>query len=274
MYRNIFLLLCGGLLLGFSFLSSAHAATITLQNGQSSLGAADEYTIDATLSIGSADGTKYFLRGVFYQDGTNNYCGYTYNGLDWYNGPYTTNSGWTNLLPITVQNSSWSGQLKAKLDIADNNCTANGTYHFKIERFTVTGSTSFDNQNEQTLTVAVPTATPTPLPPTATPKPQPTNTPTPTQKPTATPRPTQIPTEDVSFIDASDSSTLSGILGASISSMPTLVAGVRDTKETTTNVWAIIFIVGGVFLLAACGILVFILRKKGLWWYAKNNEEL
>lgn len=258
------------------FFSPAHAATISTQNGVSSLGPADEYAIDAALSIGSADGTKYFLRGVFYQDGTKNYCGYTYNGLDWYNGPYTTNNGWENLLPIIVQNSSWSGQLRAKLDIADSNCAASGTYHFKIERFTLSGSASFDTQNEQTLTVVIPTPTPTPLPPTATPKPLPTNTQTPTQKPTPTFYPTHVvPTMDLSSVESSDTpSTLSGILGASVSSMPTFVAGIRDTKETTPNTWAILFIIGGIFLLAACGILVFILRKRGVWWYAKNNEEL
>ncbi len=269
-------------LLVFSFAPCVFAATITVQNGATSLGSADEYTVDTVVSIGSANGTQYFLRGAFYQDGTTNYCGYTYNGSDWYNGPYTTNSGWLHLLPITITSSSWSGQLKAKLDLADAGCANSGIYHFKIERFTASGNGTFDSQTEQTLTVILPTATPTPVPtstPTAMPVPTAIkSTATPTQKPTIASSPTKVApivpsATDIPAGSSGMPSTPSGVLGASASSMPTLVAGIADKKETTTNMWAIVFILGGILLLSACGILVFILRKKGMLWYGSTNQE-
>lgn len=183
----------------FLFLPRAiFAASITLSEGQSQLSSPDaEYAIDAVLSISVSDGTIYYLRGVFYKPGTTNYCGYTWNESSWFKGPYSTNEGWKNFLEITTQSASWSGQLKAKLDIEDTGCQNSGIYNFKIQRFTQNGSGTFDSQNEQSVEVIIPMPTPTL---TSTPTPTPTLTPTstPTSKPTPTVKPpTPTPTKKI-----------------------------------------------------------------------------
>jgi hypothetical protein len=165
------------------------AASITLSGGTptSISDANQEYQIQVSLNIDSSDGTKYYMRGAFYKQGTTNYCGYTWNGVSWYNGPYTVSDGWKNLPNITISSSSATLSIKSKLDTNDNGCKESGTYNFKIMRYTESGSGTFDSQNEQTITVSLPqpTATTTPVP---TNTPQPTNTPT--QGPTNTPAPT------------------------------------------------------------------------------------
>lgn len=240
------------------------ATSLTLSSNQSQIGQNDEYLVNINLSIGVANGTNYFLRGAFYQSGTTNYCGYTYNGTDWYNGPYTTNQGWQSLLPITVQNSSWSGTLQAKLDTSDSGCNMSGTYNFKIQRFTTSGNATFDTQNEQTIAVVIPTPTPTPSP-----TPVPTDTPTPTLKPTLavtltpTAKPTMIKSVSLSpTLVATLSASISGsVLGSSAS--PTLIAGISEKKPESINILAISSVVGGIILLISCGILFFYKWKKG-----------
>ncbi len=246
------------------------AASFSLQSNQSAIGTGDEYTVNATLSISASDGTQYFLRGVFYQPGTSNYCGYTYNGSSYYNGPYTTNNGWQNVLPITVQNSSWSGTLKAKIDSSDSGCQSSGTYNFKIQRFTTSGSGTFDNQNEQTISVIIPTPTPTNSPtsiPAATSTPVPTtkitSSPTPiksgpTPKPTLTPFPTVLSASTSSQTDDSGLSTENTPTGEG------LVAGISDERKPLGgfNPFAIALIVIGVGIILTCGILFFREWKK------------
>ncbi|MBM3283158.1 hypothetical protein FJY90_02795, partial [Candidatus Gottesmanbacteria bacterium] len=169
------------------FSKSTFAASMTLSNGNPAvISETDrEYQVDINLSINTSDGTIYYLRGAFYQPGTNNYCGYTWNGSSWYNGPYTTNEGWKNLLAITVSSDSAAVTLKGKLDVNDSGCKKSGNYNFKVQRFTQSGSGTFDTQNEQTITVAVPTLPPSPTPnPTITP----TSKPSPSAKPTSTPK--------------------------------------------------------------------------------------
>lgn len=169
------------------FPSAVFAASISLQSDTQALNQYSELSVNAFLSINSQDNTQYYLRGVFYREGTTNYCGVTWNGSSWFSGPYSTNEGWKNFLPISIFNASWSGTLKAKIDTADNGCKDSGSYRFKIQRFTGSGSGVYDPQNELVLVVSVPT-------PTFTPTPTPTSSPTPTNKPTSTPVPTKTPT--------------------------------------------------------------------------------
>lgn len=172
---------------------SVFGASLTNQSGQSSLSPGEEFSVNTTLNISSANGTTYYLRGVFYKTGTENYCGYTWNGSNWYKGPYTINEAWKNLLLVQINEASWSGVLKAKIDPDDSSCNSSGEYKFKIQRYTDGGSQNFDSQNELVVNVQIPptpTATSTPEP-TATPGP--TDTPTPTLTPTPKP-PTSTPT--------------------------------------------------------------------------------
>lgn len=251
------------------FVRSVFAASINLSSSQTQIGSSDEYLVNVNFSIGSANGTNYFLRGVFYLPGTSNYCGFTYNGLDWFNGPYS-NNGWQNLLPITIQNSSWSGTLKAKLDTDDSGCSTSGTYNFKVQRYTQSGSSAFDLQNEQTLNVIVPTPTPT-LAPTNTPAPA--FTPTPTLKPAtiSTIKPTvKIYTPTIQ-ISPSSIATISEVLAASSTATPTVIQKIPKFKNQI-NWLSVVLISIGLVILSACGILFYILWKKGFFLNENSDQ--
>ncbi|MBI4990743.1 hypothetical protein HZB96_01460 [Candidatus Gottesmanbacteria bacterium] len=184
------------IILFFVFPTSIFAASITLNDGTPTTISDfnQEYQVNVSLSINADDGTVYYLRGSFYQSGTNNYCGYTWNGSSWFNGPYSSNEGWKNLLQVTISSSSASAILKAKLDSNDNACKDSGNYNLKVQRFTQGGSGTFDPQNEQSLTVNIPTPTPT-----VTPSPTPLS-PTNTPSPSSTPQPQSSPTTRPSFM--------------------------------------------------------------------------
>jgi hypothetical protein len=263
----------------FIFSSQVFASSINLQNGKSLIGNPDEeYTVDLTLSINAQNNTLYYLRGVFFKPNTNDYCGYTWNGNSWFSGPYSSSEGWKNFLAVTINNSSWSGTLRAKIDPSDTDCKDSGEYHFKVQRFTATSSSgSFDSQTEQIVQVIIPTPTPTPSP-----TPEPTNTPTPTKEPT----PTKIPTPTNTLVPTQKPSPTflkektptpkkitptalptKKVLGESTSINKKLTATPRITQSTKVlnsagiNPGLFFISLGGVFLIA-CGILAFYLNKK------------
>lgn len=248
-------------LLCFSFVKPAFAAGLTLSSTQTSINVGDEFNVNVNFSINVTNGTSYYLRGVFYQV-AGNYCGYTWNGNTWYNGPYSVNNGWQQLLAVTVNQSSWSGQLKAKIDASDGNCQNSGNYYFKIQRYTSGGSGSFDDQNSLSLNVSIPTPTPTPIStPTPTLQNSPTSNPTPTKSPTPTPKPsTPAPSvsvnngssEEAVLGESSESATLnlsSNPLGTQNSKRKEIVLSSREN-----NIGKILIALGFVFILA-CGIL-------------------
>lgn len=164
-----------------------------------------EFVVNSTLSIQAADGTNYFLRGVFYKEGSSNYCGITWNGSEWFSGPYSTNEGWKKFLKVTMANNTWQGELKARIDKEDSGCSQSGMYKFKIQRFNEgSGSSNFDDQNELSVNIMIPTPTNTPTP---------TSKPTPTLKPTSTPKPTLTP-KTVSSVNSNvDNTEVSEVLG-------------------------------------------------------------
>jgi len=150
--------------LSFFRCSIVYASSIFLHDGSPNTieNYEQEYQVGLDLSINAPSGTVYYLRGVFYKQGTSNYCGYTWNGTSWFKGPYSTNEGWKNFYAVTISSSSASTILKAKLDSDDNDCRDSGIYNFKVQRFTQnSGSGTFDSQNEQSINVILPTITPT-----------------------------------------------------------------------------------------------------------------
>ena len=193
-------------ILSFSSIKQVKAVSTIISSSQTNILDSDEYLTNATISANVANGTTYYLRGEFFKPGTSSYCGFTWNGSSWFNGPFTSN-GWLNLMPITIQSNSWSGQVKAKFDSDSSVCNQAGTYSFRILRYTAGGSTSTDGQTPLSVNVTFETPNPTDTPsatntpiPTATPTPTPSETATPTasptatEVPTATPSPTDIPT--------------------------------------------------------------------------------
>lgn len=156
----------------------------------------DEILIHVKFSITASNDTIYYLRGVFFTPGSSNYCGYTWNGTTYYSGPYTGDGGWKNFLKIAITNNQWEGDVKVKIDTDDSGCRDSGGYSFKIERFTESGSGTFDSQEILPFTFTLPTIT---FPP------------TPTLKPTATPRPistVKVPTPTKTVSTTSSITTL------------------------------------------------------------------
>lgn len=236
------------------------ASNLTLSSSQNSLTQNEEFNVNVGFNINTVDGTSYYLRGVFYKDGTSNYCGYTWNGNSWYNGPYSGN-GWDQLFPVTVYQSSWSGQLKAKLDASDSGCSSSGEYKFKIQRYTGNGSSSFDDQNILTLNLIIPSATPTNSP---TPTIAKTPTPTPTIKPS--PTATAIPSAKTVVDSANTIQKVKGtegeVLGTSSKVTPTLTPTPTPNetfvKGESSPIPPVFFIIGGIAVITAgCGILLF-----------------
>jgi len=153
--------------------SPVQAASIELQEPHPDsiiTGFDQEFSVKSVLNVNTSDGAVYFLRGVFYPKNTNKYCGYTWNGQSWFNGPYSTGDGWKNLPSVSVSSQSAETEILAKLDADDPDCNVSGEYSFKVQRYTEKGSAIFDDQNEINIQVILPIPTPT-LIPTARPTP-------------------------------------------------------------------------------------------------------
>ncbi|MFH0864164.1 MAG: hypothetical protein V1858_03695 [Candidatus Gottesmanbacteria bacterium] len=246
-----------GIVFSFVFIllfssSLIFASTLSLSSQMTSLNNLDEeYLANITLSINASDDTVYYLRGVFHKQGSSNYCGYTWNGTSWFSGPYTTNEGWKDFLSITIKDSSWSGELKAKIDPQDSGCQDTGAYFFKVQRFTQNSSSgTFDPQDELSININIPSPTPspvssptaTPLPVTttsltSTPKPSATShqlsSPTPTPKPTASPLKSLTPSSTASY-SGQLLSTAASTVAAILSVESATVAGTTSSLLTTS----------------------------------------
>ena len=253
----------------------AYAASITssITNQNSTYQVNDEVQIHVSIEINSSDGTAYYLRGVFYKSGTSNYCGYTWNGSTFYNSPVSDGK---NFLKVTVNNNKWEGDLKVKIDSQNPDCNSSGEYKFKIQRFTDSGSGSFDDQSELTANFSIPTPTPTSTP-------NPTNTPTPTNSPTNTPTPTStltptptVATTPVPTVKALATPPVSPQLmsAQNTSARQQAVQGAQSTdknggidlggklseldgKESPYNWGKLLILMGAVLVTGACGILVY-----------------
>ncbi len=279
MRNRQFLLLISLVLLFLFFPRNVFAATIStsITNPSSSFQVNDEIQLHSSLDINIADGTNYYLRAVFYESGTTSYCGYTWNGSAFYNSPVGDGK---NFLKITVNNNKWEGDLKVKIDSTDSSCNGSGEFKLKLQRFTDSGSASFDDQNELSTTYVIPTLTPTLAPTnTPTPTPKPTNTPTPTPSPTLTPTPTikatptpPKPTLKVTIDPKREGGTESAVYttpaeqNQSILGSNTNISGdqpAADTSGSAPNDWGKLFIIMGIVLVCgACGILLYNNYKK------------
>lgn len=261
-----------GVLLIFLLPQKVFAASFFTQNpDKTNIGINDEISVSTNLSINVSDGTQYYLKGVFYKPGTSNYCGYIWNGSGWYS------DGWANFLPITVQNASWSGMLKIKVDPSDSGCKESGNYLFKVQRFTSSGNSSIasDDQNDIQFVITVPTATPITVP-TATP----TKVPTPTSTPIKTPTPIKsepIPTSANSspsfglsptrtFAPAIKNKSNAGeVLGTSTNKnneSPTPEALIKGESGSIFQSWTFFVLSGIGIITIGCGILLFREWKK------------
>lgn len=231
----------------------------------------DEISFRINLSINTANDTNYYLRGVFYKKGSSNYCGYTWNGNGFFNGPYSTNEGWKQFLKATIVNNEWQGEIKTKIDSEDSGCKESGEYEFKIQRFTESGSGNFDTQDGKVFTFIIPTPTPTHTPtsaPTPTPKPAKTSTPTKTPTPIKSQETdsTRLPSPNQSKnITATSTANIKKdyVLGASqfITKVPIPTKKKKEEVKRSTA-GKIIVTSGAILLASSCGILMYKKYKK------------
>lgn len=233
----------------------------------------DVITITASAS-GLQNNTQY-LEAAFTKEGESaNYFGLTKNkSEEWYQYKSSPSSSdlssyFYSFLPV---NGVWSGQILAKIDIADSGYKGPGNYTVKLLKFITSSSTS---SNTLSLAVNI-TLTSTPIP-TPTTKPTATNTPTPTTKPSATNTVTPTtkltgtlsPTGKLSTTLAPTSiSSGSSILGESTKSATKLLTRsptptVVKTLGISQTIVPFIFIVLGSISLGVCGILIFLQMKK------------
>lgn len=172
--------------------------SMTITSDKLSLFGDEEMNITASVS-GFTPGESIYLKGVFYQEGSTNYFGYTKSGDAW------VKAGDASTGQRSIVVDSWDGNLTMKSDFSDSGYKEEGEYKAKVGFYYTTsgGSLSSVNWSSNTLTVLlnepdpIPTSTPT-VTPTPTPTPEPTATPTFTPIPTKTPTPTVTPKPTVS----------------------------------------------------------------------------
>ncbi len=159
----------------FSKAASVFAVTVAISNVPDTI---SDQPFNINISITGASTATNYLRVDYFQPGTTNYFGYTFNGTGWYNG-----SEFTQYLPIPVTSSVYTGSIQTKIDTNSTKFKGNGLYNLRIRRYTQSGKYIANESNVVTLNVNINSiSSPTPTTP-STPAPTPVVTPTPTPKP-------------------------------------------------------------------------------------------
>lgn len=254
-------------LCAFFFPQKVYAVSVSITSFPATI-TQDMFNITASIS-GAGNGTNY-LRVDIYKDGTTNYFGETFNGTDLYSG-----SDYHSYLPITISGSSWNGIVQGNLGSpSSTQYDGTGIYRLRLRRYTSGGSVTSSEADASSIVITIVTPTPSPTPiPTAAPTATPINTVMPTNKPTVTsttkPSPTITVRPDITNMVSTPDALLAsgeGILGTSISAQPTLVKAIDEKKIQSGNFLALLLIVGGILVLASCGILWYhvIKEKRGI----------
>lgn len=220
----------------------------------------DEETVITASSSGFVNGETIYIKGAFYQDGINNYFGYTKNSDTWVkNGESTTSQK-------QIKVGDWDGKLSVKSDFSDSGFKGEGSYKFKVGFYYITsgGNISSVNWSSNALDIGLNEPDPTTTP-TNTPAPAPTNTPMPTPTPSKSPTATPVkisPSSSVLSVSSISSQLLSSnsaVLG--ITREPTNpVSNPQNAKQQ--NFLVPFAFGGGGIAIAACGILLFLKKKR------------
>ncbi len=141
-------------IVSFIFISKAFAVTVSVINLPSDI--KDENFI-ITASISGASLGQNYLRVDLYKDGTSNYFGETFNGLNWYSG-----SDGKLYFPVTIDSSKIVlATVTARLgDPEINDYLGKGMYKLKLRRYTSSGSQASDQQTPVDIQINLLTPTP------------------------------------------------------------------------------------------------------------------
>lgn len=274
--------LLGFIIVFILFLSAfdrIYAASVELSGIPTSVEKDSEFEIN-TIVVGAASNTSNYLRVAFFaQSAATSYFGYTFNHLnEWYNGTPSPIDPHRFLQIQISEEGSWSGKLKAKVDLSSTFFKGGGTYSVKVGRYTAGGSsiTDWSNENQILINAPIPTPTPHSIPPTKVITSTKSPTAPPTQK-TATPvitKPsTPFPTSRLNTSLTPKSTELessaASILGISSKAASFKVKKIPAPSKSTARVLgvsntlpSVMMMVGGGIFILACGILAFQKFKK------------
>ncbi|MBI5122537.1 hypothetical protein HZA75_01635 [Candidatus Roizmanbacteria bacterium] len=258
--KRFILVAIGFILFNIIFSTNVYATrNLYITSNKTTLFGDEEMAIIATVS-GFTTGESIYIKGAFYQDAGTNYFGFTRNLDNW------IKNGDASLNQKKVIIGDWDGNVLVKSDFGDSGYKGEGNYKFKLGFYYIsnngTGSLSSVNWSTNNLDVNLNEPDPT-----STPIPTVTNTPVPTKTPTATTTFTNVSIKKPTLFPvkiASRGASLKDVLGtksaeASMSATPTQKKVVN--KSQSSNFINIIFIIGGILALLACGILVFLRIK-------------
>lgn len=150
------------------FSSKARAAiTFTIATDQTTITYNQEFTLNVTIT-GLTSCTICYIQSRITQTTTSRYFGFTQKeDGSWYSyisspSPETIQ---TTFFAFQPQDGSWSGTIKAKVDIEDNNFKGTGEYRVQLLRYTGNSPTRSES-NDLGITIQderpIPMLTPTP----------------------------------------------------------------------------------------------------------------
>lgn len=144
------------LALFFAFSENSYAVSTSITAYPNTI-SESPFTINASIS-GAGAGTNY-LKIELFKDGTTNYFGETFNGVNWYSG-----SLYSQYLPITIQSGvTWSGSIQARTgEPTSTEYDGSGIYKIRVRRYTQGGSYTSTEATGSAVVIHIYLPTPTP----------------------------------------------------------------------------------------------------------------
>ena len=181
------------------FVKSDALAAITIEEVPGTVADNQEFRVKIKVTVSGGAGNYYYVRpGFSHSTSPSSYFGYIKNNSDnWYNGEPTIDK--TQFLKVQLNTfNTWNDYVDVKPDPVNSAYKGEGSYNFKIGRYTESGTSVTEWSDVVTIAITssgtvtpTPTQSPTPTASaTPTPSPTPTPTPTPTASASASPTPT------------------------------------------------------------------------------------
>ncbi len=140
----------------------------------STINSNQSFQLSVSLYLPQSPQTIFYLKGAFYEDGSSNYFGQTKYSGNWIKNSQTYSSQYKIQ---TDSAGSWLGNIEFIPDPQDSGFDSSGEYHFKVARYTSSGSgpTWSDSQTLYINEIIIPSPSPSSLP-SALPSPSPATT--------------------------------------------------------------------------------------------------
>lgn len=252
-----------------------YAAEVSFSNSPQVIQKDEEITLDVVVSGAAPHTTNYIRAAFFHTDSPTSYFGYVFNNSsNWYNGTPSPIDP-KQFLQIQIEdNGSWNGQLKIKTDVNSPYFNGNGSYFFKVGRYTAS-ATSVSNWSQAApieIQGVLPTLSPTikqiptlkiiqtsaPVKPLANQK----NIQTPIEK--ASVEVLKVDREDILPSGSSSSGEVQQIAVLGVTGVPR--GDISPTtflvSDSNSNTSSIFIVSGAVILIIGCGILLISAYKK------------